>query len=103
MEVADAQAQALRAAEAAAGGVHADRRRGKRIVGWKVKSSPILTAFVGGAGWAGEDVVPFEDVAFAGVGGDEGWRVGGDGGVFAGEAFVGRAGGHGCWCECGEG
>lgn len=43
---------------------------------------------------AGEDVVPFEDVGFGGMGGDVFWRGFGEGGVFAGETLVGGAGGH---------
>jgi len=44
-----------------------------------------LTADIGGGGWAGEDVVPFEDVGFGGVRDDvRGW-VGLDSLVFAGQ------------------
>ena len=73
MEVADAQAEAGAGLESAAGGVHADCRWGERVVWGEHERAPVLAAFVGGVGWAGQDVVPFEDVGFAGVGDDEGW------------------------------
>lgn len=84
MEIAYAQAQALRAPEAAARGVHADRGGRERVVGREDEGAPVLAVFVGGSGRAGEDVVPFEDVGFRGVGGDEFGGGFGEGGVFAG-------------------
>ena len=84
MEVADAQTQALRAPEAAARGVHADRGWRERVVWGEYEGAPVLAVFVGGAGRAGEDVVPFEDVGFRGVGGDEFGGRAREGGVFAG-------------------
>lgn len=68
--------------------MHPDRGRSEGVVGWEEERAPVLAVLVGGRGRAGEDVVPFEDVGFRGVGGDVGWRVGGDGGVFAGELRV---------------
>lgn len=80
--------------ETAAGGVHTDCWWCERVVGWENESAPVLAAFIGGLGWAGEDIVPFENVGFAWMGGDV-WRwAGREGGVFAGQAFVGGASGH---------
>ena len=53
--------------------MHADCGRGEWVVWWEHERAPVLAAFVGGVGRAGEDVVPFEDVGFAGVGDDVGW------------------------------
>ena len=53
--------------------MHPDRGGCKGVVRWEYERAPILAAFVGGLGWAGEDVVPFEDVALRGVGDDVGW------------------------------
>lgn len=64
--------------------MHADCGRGKGV-GWgKEEGSPILAASVGSAGGAGEDVMPFKDVGFGGVGGYVGGWGGGYGGVLAG-------------------
>jgi hypothetical protein len=73
VEVGDAQAEAGGGLEAAAGRVHADRWWGEGVVGWEHERAPVLPAFVGGVGRAGEDIVPFEDVGFAGVGDYVGW------------------------------
>lgn len=84
MEVGDAKAEACGGLEAAGGGVHADGGWGEGVVGREEEGSPVLAVFVRGVGWAGEDVVPFEDVGFGGVGDYVGGRVGLDGLVFAG-------------------
>lgn len=71
--------------EAAARSVHADCRGGERVIGWEQKGAPILAPDVWGGGRTGENVVPFENVGFGGVGDDvRGW-VGLDSLVFAGE------------------
>lgn len=44
--------------------MHADRGRGKGIVGWKEQSSPVLAALIWCRRRASEDIVPFEDVGF---------------------------------------
>jgi len=64
--------------------VHADCRGSERVVGWEEKGAPILASGVWGGGRTGEDVVPFKDVGFGGVGDDVGGWVGLDGLVFAG-------------------
>ena len=84
MKIANTQTQPLAAPESSTGGVHADRRGSERVVRGEDEGAPVLAVFVGGFGGAGEDVVPFEDVGFAGVGGDVGGRFCGEGGVFAG-------------------
>lgn len=58
MKVGNAKAQPGGWLEAARRRVHADRRRGKGVVGGKHQRAPVLTIFVGGFGGAGEDVVP---------------------------------------------
>lgn len=58
VEVGDAEAEARGGLEAARGGVHADGGGGEGVVGGKEERSPVLAVFVGGAGGAGEDVVP---------------------------------------------
>lgn len=70
--------------KAAARSVHADRRRGKGVVGWEEEGAPILAAGVGGGRGPSEDVVPFKDVGFGGVRDNVGGWVGLDGLVFAG-------------------
>ncbi len=39
--------------------MHADGGWGEGVVGGKEEGSPVLAVFIGGVGWAGEDVVPF--------------------------------------------
>jgi len=63
--------------------VHANRGRSEGVVWGKDEGAPVLAVFVGGARRASEDVVPFEDVGFRGVRGDEFGRGAGEGGVFA--------------------
>ena len=58
MEVADAEAEARRGLEAPGRRVHADGRGRERVAGWEEQGAPVLAALVGGAGWAGQDVVP---------------------------------------------
>lgn len=75
--------------------MHADCGRGEWVVWWEHERAPVLAAFVGGVGRAGEDVVPFEDVGFTGVRDDVGrWRSL-DILVFALEALRSCAVGHG--------
>ena len=59
MEITDAETKPCGGLEAAGRGVHADGRGSKGVVGWEDESSPVLAVFVGGVGWAGQDVVPF--------------------------------------------
>ena len=75
--------------------MHADSGRGERVIWGEHERAPVLAAFVGGVGWAGEDVVPFEDVGFAGVGDDVGRWGGLKVLVFALEALGCCAVGHG--------
>ena len=94
MEVRDAETEARGRLEAAARGVHADGWGREGVVRREYEGAPVLAAFVGGFGRAGEDVVPFEDVAVGWVRDDVRRRVFGYGFVFSCEAFVGGAGGH---------
>lgn len=64
MEVAYGEAEAFTAAEAARRGVHTDGGWCEGVVGGKDEGAPVLAAGVDCVGWAGEDVVPFEDVGF---------------------------------------
>lgn len=84
VEVGDTKAEAGGRLEATGGSVHADGGWGEGVVGREEKGSPVLAVFVRGVGWAGQDVVPFEDVGFGGVGDYVGGWVGLDGLVFAG-------------------
>lgn len=77
--------------------MHADGGRGEGVVRGEHEGAPVLAAFVGGVGGAGEDIVPFEDVLLRGVGDDVGRGGLGDGGVFAGEALGCGGGGHGVY------
>ena len=95
MEVADAEAEALAASEPAAWCVHADCGRCEGVVGREDEGAPVLAAFVGRLGRPGEDVVPFENVGFGGVGGDEGDGFGGEDLVFSRESLVRCFCGHG--------
>ena len=94
VEVRDAEAEPCRRLEAAARRVHANRGRGEGVVWREHERAPVLAAFIGGFGRAGQDVVPFEDVALGGMRNDVGRRVFGNGFVFPGETLVGGAGGH---------
>lgn len=85
MKVGDGETEACGGLEAAGGSDHADCGRFEGVVGGEVKSAPVLTAGVGGVGWASEEVVPFENVGIGRVCGDEGWRGGLDRFVFTGE------------------
>jgi len=85
VEVRDREAELAGRLEAAARSVHADCWGGERVVGWEEKGTPILASDVWGGGRTGEDVVPFKNVRFGGVGDDvRGW-VGLDSLVFAGQ------------------
>jgi hypothetical protein len=75
--------------------VHADGWRGERVVWWEDEGAPVLAVVVGCVRGADEDVVPFENVGFGGVGGYVWWWTGLDGLVFPRQAFVGGFGGHG--------
>jgi len=89
--------------------VHADCGWSEGVFGGKGESSPVLTVVIGSVWWAGEDVVPFEDVGLGGAGGDELGRRFLEVLVFTRETFVGGFGGHflhplsfsfllcGCW------
>lgn len=94
MEIADTKAETLAHPEPARGRVHPDRGRSEGVVGREGQRAPVLPAVVGGAGRAGQDVVPFEDVGFGGVRGDVVDGGLGEVSVFASEAFVGGTGGH---------
>ena len=72
--------------------MHADGGRGEGVVRGEHEGAPVLAAFVGGVGGAGEDVVPFEDVLLFGV-----CLVGGGGGEWGG------GGTWGWWCIRGWG
>lgn len=102
MEVGYAEAQAGAGLKAAGGRVHADGGWGEGVVGREHEGAPVLAAFVGGFGRAGQDVVPFEDVLLRGVGDDVGWRGFGDGGVLFGEALGCSRCRHGAWLCVGE-
>lgn len=84
VEITDGEAEAGGGLEAPAGGVHPDAGWGEGVVGREEERTPVLAAGVGGRGWAGDDVVPFEDIRFRGVSlYIRGWG-GGYGCVFAG-------------------
>lgn len=74
--------------------MHADCGWGERVFGGKGESSPVLAVVIGSVWWAGEDVVPFEDVGLGGAGGDELGRRFLEVLVFTCETFVGGFGGH---------
>lgn len=89
--------------------MHADCGWSEGVFGGKGESSPVLAVVIGSVWWAGEDVVPFEDVGLGGAGGDELGRRLLEVLVFTCETFVGGFGGHflsplsssfllcGCW------
>lgn len=58
MKVGNAKAQPGGRLEPARRRVHADRWRSEGVVRGEHQRAPVLTIFVGGFGWAGEDVVP---------------------------------------------
>ena len=94
MEIADTEAEACRGLEASTRCVHADCWRCEGVVWWEHERAPVLAAFVGRVRWAGDDVVPFEDVGFGWVGDNElGW-IGGDGFVFFCQPSRGGERGH---------
>lgn len=76
--------------------MHADSWRSERIIRWECQSAPVLPVVIGCVGWAGQDVVPFEDVGFARMGGDVFGRVTRKGGIFASKSFMS---GFGCHCR----
>lgn len=63
--------------------MHPDGGWGEGVVGGKEESAPVLAVVVGGRRWAGQDVVPFQDVGLGRVSDNVGRRVGLDGGVFS--------------------
>jgi hypothetical protein len=89
--------------KATARGVHANRGWRKRVVGWEHEGAPVLAAFIGSLRWAGEDVVPLEDVGVAGVGNDVGRWGFSNGGIFFCEALGCCRSRHFGRCEVGVG
>lgn len=59
MEITDAETETLGGTESAVGSVHADRGRCEGVIRWENQGTPVLTAFVGSIGSAGEEVMPF--------------------------------------------
>ena len=62
--------------------MHADSRRGKRVVRWEEERSPVLAVMVRRIWRAREDIVPFENVGFRGLCGNVWGRVGLNGLIF---------------------
>lgn len=62
MEVGDGETEASGGLEATAGRVHADGGGCERVVGWKDEGAPVLAVMVWGFRWAGEDVMPSEEL-----------------------------------------
>lgn len=56
--------------------MHADSRRSKRVIGWEEERSPILAVMVWRIWRTRENIVPFQNIAFRGLCGNEWWRVG---------------------------
>ena len=44
--------------------MHADRGGSEWVVGGKEEGAPVLTVVVRSGWWAGQDVVPFQDIRF---------------------------------------
>lgn len=42
--------------------MHPDGGRGEGVVRREEESTPVLPIFIGSFGWAGDNVVPFEDI-----------------------------------------
>lgn len=74
--------------------MHADGGGGEGIVRWEIQCAPVLPVVIWCVGRAGQDVVPFEDVGFAGVRGDEFGGIAREGGIFTSKAFVSGFCGH---------
>ena len=54
--------------------MHSDGGRSERISGWKEERTPVLAVMIWCLGRAGKNVMPFENVGFGRVSGNErGW------------------------------
>lgn len=58
MEIGDGEAEASGGLEAAGGSVHANGRRGERVVGWEDQCAPILAVVVGSLLRSCDHIVP---------------------------------------------
>lgn len=68
--------------------MHADCGGSERVVRWEYKSAPVLAIVVRRSWWAGDNVMPLEDIRFRGVSDDIRRRILRDGFVFASQPLV---------------
>lgn len=84
MEIADRETKTSGGLETPGRRVHFYRGRRKWIIGREQKGTPVLSTMIGSVRGSGEDIMPFEDIGFGGMGFDV-WRgIFGDGFIFTG-------------------